>query len=96
MTMKIEQATNKPNNAPIVKEARGPSVKKSESTPDEVKLSSLASQLLASDNDLPFDASRVAEIKQAISEGKFSINASAIADRLIVSARELVDSKYQP
>jgi negative regulator of flagellin synthesis FlgM len=91
--MKIEPST-KLNNAPIVKEARGPSVKKSESTPDEVKLSSLASQLLASDNELPFDAGRVAEIKQAISEGKFSINAGAIADRLIVSAKELVNSRY--
>jgi len=91
--MKIEPST-KLNNAPIVKEVRGPSVKKPESTPDEVKLSSLASQLLASDNELPFDAGRVAEIKQAISEGKFSINAGAIADRLIVSAKELVNSRY--
>jgi negative regulator of flagellin synthesis FlgM len=90
--MKIEQSTQLPNT-PLVKETRGPSVKKAEGAPDEVELSKLASQLLGSDDGLPFDAGRVAGIKQAISEGKFSINADAIADRLIVSARELVDSR---
>ena len=33
------------------------------------------------------------EIKQAIAEGRFEINAGAIADRLISSARELVDAQ---
>jgi negative regulator of flagellin synthesis FlgM len=92
--MKIEQSTQL-NTAQLVKETRGASVKKKESTPDEVQLSNLAAQLLASDNEPPFDTGRVAEIKQAISEGKFSINAGAIADRLLVSARELVNSRYQ-
>jgi negative regulator of flagellin synthesis FlgM len=92
MLMKIEQSTPL-GTVPIVKEARAPSVKKAESASAEVELSKLASQLLASDDAPPFDAGRVAEIKQAISEGKFSINANAIADRLIVSARELVGSR---
>lgn len=92
--MKIEQSMN-PGAAQLVKEARGTSVKKMEKTPEEVQLSSLASQLQASESAVPFDVSRVAEIKQAISEGKFSINADAIADRLIDSARELIDSRYQ-
>jgi negative regulator of flagellin synthesis FlgM len=98
MAMKVEQSTQAAN-APLIKEARGPSMKKAESAPDEVELSELsklASQLLGSGDELPFDAGRVAEIKQAISEGKFSINADAIADRLITSARELVDSRHQP
>jgi flagellar biosynthesis anti-sigma factor FlgM len=30
-----------------------------------------------------FDAGRVSEIKQAIAEGRFTINAEAIAERLI-------------
>jgi negative regulator of flagellin synthesis FlgM len=93
MVMKIEQSTKLPNTQ-LVKETRGPSVKKTESASNDVELSSLASQLAASDNESPFDAGRVAEIKQAISEGKFSINASAIADRLIVSAKELIGSRY--
>lgn len=36
------------------------------------------------------DFSRVAAIKQAIAEGRFSINADAIADKLISSAQELL------
>ncbi|MDR2787789.1 MAG: flagellar biosynthesis anti-sigma factor FlgM [Candidatus Accumulibacter sp.] len=95
MTMKIEPSTQS-TNAQLIKETRGPFVKKTEGAPDEVDLSSLASQLLDPDNESPFDAGRVAEIKQAISEGRFSIDASAIADRLIVSARELLDSRFQP
>jgi negative regulator of flagellin synthesis FlgM len=94
MAMKVEQSTQ-PASAQLIKEARGPSVKKAESAPDEVELSRLASQLLGADDELPFDVARVAEIKRAISEGKFSINADAIADRLITSARELVDSRHQ-
>jgi negative regulator of flagellin synthesis FlgM len=94
MAMKVEQSTQ-PSNTQLIKETRGPSVKKTESAPVEVELSSLASQLLGADDGLPFDAGRVAEIKRAISEGKFPINADAIADRLITSARELVGSRHQ-
>ncbi len=60
-----------------------------------VQLSGLASQLKASGEAPTFDAGRVSEIKQAISEGRFTINAGAIADRLISSARELVNSQRQ-
>jgi negative regulator of flagellin synthesis FlgM len=91
--MKIEQTTPL-NAAQPARRTRGASAKKKESASDEVQLSQLAAQLLASDDEPPFDASRVASIKQAISEGKFSINADAIADRLLVSARELVDSRH--
>lgn len=57
---------------------------------DEVKLSPLAGELQAGDSRPPIDSARVAQIKQAIAEGRFSINAGAIADRLIDTARELV------
>jgi negative regulator of flagellin synthesis FlgM len=82
-------------NTQFVKKARDSSAKKAGNAPNEVELSRLASQLRGADNDLPFDAGRVAQIKQAISEGKFSINADAIANRLITSAKELVDSGHQ-
>ena len=92
--MKIEHSA-KLTNSQLVKEARTPSAKKTENASDDVQLSSLGSQLLASESESPFDTGRVAEIKQAIAEGKFSINAGAIADRLIASARELVDSQQK-
>lgn len=62
-------------------------------TDASVRLSGLSAQLQSSGETPSFDAARVAQIKQAIADGKFQINASAIADRLISSARELVDSQ---
>lgn len=57
-----------------------------------VRLSSVASQMVASTDASPVNSARVAEIRKAIAEGKFTINAEAIASRLIDSARELVAS----
>ncbi|MDR3300240.1 MAG: flagellar biosynthesis anti-sigma factor FlgM [Candidatus Accumulibacter sp.] len=91
--MKIEQSTQ-PVNTQAPKETRRPTAKKAGNAARDVELSSLAAQLSASDNETPFDAGQVAEIRQAISEGRFSINASAIADRLIVSAKELIGSQH--
>lgn len=56
---------------------------------DDVRVSLSRSEETAS-SDGPFDAGRVAAIRQAISEGRFSINSGAIADRLLATARELV------
>ena len=93
--MKIESST-KSTSAPLVKDARAPSAGKSAPIPgDEVQLSILSAGLTASDDEQSFDAGRVSEIKQAISDGRFTINAGAIADRLITSARELVESQRQ-
>lgn len=93
--MKIESSA-KPLGTSLVKDARGSATRKS-SAPmgDDVQLSSLLTQLRASDDGYAFDAARVTEIKQAIAEGRFTINASAIADRLIASAKELVNSNRQ-
>lgn len=54
----------------------------------DVKLSAASAQLATQQPGVDF--AKVLEIRQAISEGRFEINASAIADRLISSARELV------
>ena len=93
--MKIESST-KPTGTTLVKESRSQSSAKTSATSgEEVQLSSLSAQLRASDDGSVFDAARVSEIKQAISEGRFSINPEAIADRLITSAKELVNSQRQ-
>lgn len=94
--MKIESST-KPSGAPLVKETRGQAASRTASatSSDDVKLSGLSAQLRATGDEHAFDAARVAEIKQAISEGRFTINAGAIADRLISSAKELVNSQRQ-
>lgn len=61
----------------------------------EVHFSELAEQLQSPGETPAFDAARVAEIKQAIADGRFTINAGAIADRLIASASELVAVQRQ-
>ena len=93
--MKIE-SSNKPVTPALVKDTRGSATRKTGATGgEEVQLSSIATQLQAPDDEYAFDAARVAEIKQAIAEGRFTINAGAIADRLIASAKELMDSNRQ-
>lgn len=43
-----------------------------------------------------FNSQKVAEIKQAISEGRFQINPERIADGLISSVREMLDQNRRP
>ena len=43
-------------------------------------------------DDGSFDAAKVQRISQAISEGKFTVNASAIADKLVANAQEQLGS----
>lgn len=61
---------------------------------DQVELSALSARLQdvgATAADAPVvDAARVAEIKQAISEGRFQINPERIADGLLESVREML------
>ena len=93
--MKIDSST-KPAGASLVKESRGQAAaSKSSPAGNDVHLSALSTQLIASDDPQSFDAGRVAEIRQAIADGRFTINAGAIADRLIASAKELVDAQQQ-
>ncbi len=40
-----------------------------------------------------FDVERVAEIKQAISEGRFTVNADKVADGLLDTVRDLIRSR---
>ncbi|TAJ22117.1 MAG: flagellar biosynthesis anti-sigma factor FlgM [Rugosibacter sp.] len=49
----------------------------------------------ASATQAPFDSQRVAEIRQAIAEGRFQINTDKIADRLIGDVRDFL-AKDQP
>ena len=57
----------------------------------QIQLSSAASSLLAGvPEDGSFDVEKVGRIAQAISEGKFSINADVVADKLIANAQEML------
>lgn len=88
--MKIQGTTN--NSATAVTNRGGASRTAAPARPasegDEVRLSAASSELSSPEGVV--DGARVQEIRQAIAEGRFQINASAIADRLISTARELV------
>jgi negative regulator of flagellin synthesis FlgM len=59
----------------------------------QVALSKAATALTSSSTDSSFDAKKVERIAQAIRDGKFQVNAEAIADKLIVNAQELLGRK---
>ena len=60
----------------------------------QVAISSTA-QLAASagSDDGSFDAAKVQRISLAISEGKFTVTAKAIADKLVANAQELLSAR---
>lgn len=59
----------------------------------QVALSPAASLLVRSGEDSTFDTAKVERIAAAIREGRYQINAEAIADKLIVNAEELLGRK---
>lgn len=56
----------------------------------QVALSDTAAQLASDGTAAVFDADKVQRIADAIREGKFVVNADAIADKLIANAQELL------
>ncbi len=56
----------------------------------KVALSPTVAQLAVSSQEGVFDAEKVQRISEAIRDGKFTVNAGAIADKLIANAQELL------
>ncbi len=67
-------------------------IEKSAQQSEAVSLSRVASEMMVTDKP-PVNTSRIQEIKDAISQGRFRINPEAIADGLIETARDLVNSQ---
>ncbi len=71
--------------------AGGPATKGAPAEPSaRVDLSATAAALGRDGVDGSFDQAKVDRIAQAIRDGKFEVNAEAIADKLIANARELL------
>jgi negative regulator of flagellin synthesis FlgM len=84
---KTAVASNMPTPAPGAAPASRPGAEASA----QVALSSSAKLLATSDAEAgSFDGAKVERISQAIRDGKFVVNADAIADKLIVNAEELL------
>ena len=95
--MKIGQLDNSPKvNAPASRPTAAPAdgeAKTAAAMPEasaKVELSAAASALATQGSSADFDAEKVARIAQAIRDGKFEVNAGAIADKLIANTRELI------
>lgn len=103
IVVKIEKTSTSP---PAIAEGRSQAVSKDKPSPSpaaqqestSVSLGATATQLHSMANSMAStpavaNAGKIAEIKQAISDGRFKVNASVVADRLIESVRELISSR---
>lgn len=99
--MKIDNSTKSITGGPSLEDsgrfARKPPDDAAAPPPGErVQLSALSAQLQSIQRgfaDTPaVDAARVAELKAAIANGHFRIDADKIADRLLETVRELIDT----
>ncbi len=86
--------TDKPASAKAKAASNGAAPQAPEAS-TQLELSSTATSLLASSDDGSFDAAKVARISQAIADGKFVVNANAIADKMIGNAQELLSRNQQ-
>lgn len=64
------------------------------SSSDEVQISQDAKSISSSASTTgAFDAKKVADIKTAISEGRFQVNSEMVADGLIATVKDLIQSR---
>ncbi len=94
--MKIDN-TGKPIASPLNRLGEGKNStasKKTTATQQEsVSINPLAAKMQALETagaESTFDADKVAAIRQAITDGKFTVRADAIADKLVASVQELL------
>jgi negative regulator of flagellin synthesis FlgM len=89
--MKIGPIDMKPAPTTTAADRKGPAAPVSATEPSaRVELSSQAALAGSDASRADFDSEKVERIAQAIRDGKFQVNANAIADKLIANAQELL------
>ncbi len=97
--MKIGSTDSKPAVSPAGPDRKTSTTAKAEGgkpAPEpsaKVQISGAANVLAKAAADPTFDTAKVERIAQAIRDGKFEVNAEAIADKLIQNAQELLGRK---
>ena len=95
--MKIGSLDSKPAVAPMQNDRKPDNAAKAGSgsaaaaePSATVQISDAASIISNADTDGSFDAAKVQRMAQAIREGKFEVDADAIADKLIANTQEIL------
>lgn len=89
--MKIGSLENKAALSPALTERKTNGAAATASPEPSAKVELSAGALMgAGGNEAVFDAEKVRRIAEAIRDGKFEVNAEAIADKLIANAHELL------
>lgn len=89
--MKIDNTPFKPTATTVSPRPQPKATSESSATQAEaVSLSPLAGSLQTGDKP-PVNSARIQEIKEAIAQGRFKINADAIAGRLVETAQDMVN-----
>lgn len=87
------------NNATNAGAASGTATASATASSSVTTLSTISTQLqaaqAASSSDAVFSTSKVNEIKLAISEGRFQVNSAKVADGLLDSVHDLLNSRRQ-
>jgi negative regulator of flagellin synthesis FlgM len=91
--MKIGNSPSPDGTASTAKAEQRPAARKADSTATTETTRSTAAAPAASTQVAISDAAKVDRIAKAISEGKFTVNANAIADKLTSNAQELLSAR---
>jgi negative regulator of flagellin synthesis FlgM len=83
-----------PISEPKGRSVKGQPASKADASVESSSLSSRLAEIQSSLSNVPVvDSARVEEIKQAISEGRFKVNADKVADSLIESVRQMLGAQ---
>jgi negative regulator of flagellin synthesis FlgM len=100
--MKIESTVKTSAPTQVVEErtrAQRQAEKPAAKSRDEVQVSSLSSKMHEIESEMKtsktVDSEKVAKIRKAIEEGRFEVNSSAVADKLIEHTREFIRTQKQ-
>ena len=95
--MKVDNSLNVgglPISDPKGHSVKGQPSSKSDASVESSSLSSRLAEIQSSLSNVPVvDSAKVDEIKQAISEGRFKVNADKVADSLIESVRQMLGAQ---
>ena len=95
--MKVDNSVNVgglPISEPKGRLVKGQPASKSDASVGSSSLSSRLAEIQSSLSNVPVvDSAKVEEIKQAIREGRFKVNADKVADSLIESVRQMLGAQ---